>query len=424
MARYCFAPASVGALLATIAALSLSSPARASINVPSDGSDGAFNPTADVQVDLSQAVTGAWSDNNAANAGKGVYDPVKWAVVFKYSSVNIPSGVTVTFKNHPSGAPVVWLVQGDVTIAGAVSIDGRNGAGTGELTEAAPGGFAGGAGQGPVRPSGTGCGPGGGSRVCSPYAAGGTYSTSGGVEGPVCPPAPPYGNPQIVPLIGGSGASGRYEFDNGYTDGGSGGGALLIASGNGVALGGVISAAGGVGGTSNARSCGSGGAIRIVADTMSGTGQMNARGGIGVTASGGDGRIRIEANDLSFAGAATPAPSTLQPLGEPVIWPPGTIPSLTLSQIAGKPVPADPHAGLDSADHYATVASVQPINVRLNAKNVPLTWNVVLRVVPFYGHDFTASAKNVSGDDTASVWEATVTVPMGASAFQARASKP
>ena len=35
---------------------------------------------ASVEVDLSQAVTGAWDANNAANAGKGVYDPSKWAV--------------------------------------------------------------------------------------------------------------------------------------------------------------------------------------------------------------------------------------------------------------------------------------------------------------------------------------------------------
>jgi hypothetical protein len=33
-----------------------------------------------------------------------------------HASVNIPAGVTVTFKNHASHAPVVWLVQGGVTM--------------------------------------------------------------------------------------------------------------------------------------------------------------------------------------------------------------------------------------------------------------------------------------------------------------------
>jgi len=99
------------------------------INVPSDGSDGAFNPTANVEVDLSQAVTGApgvWGEPwLQPGTGTGVYDADKWAVVFKYSSVNIPSGVTVTFKNHASRAPVVWLVQGNTTIAGTVNLDGQ-----------------------------------------------------------------------------------------------------------------------------------------------------------------------------------------------------------------------------------------------------------------------------------------------------------
>ena len=102
----------------------------AQLTIPSDGSDSAFNPATNIEIDLSQAITGTWSDNNSANAGKGVYDAAKWAIVFKYSSVNIPAGVTVTFKNHPSYAPVVWLAQGGVSIAGSVSVNGKN-AGTG-----------------------------------------------------------------------------------------------------------------------------------------------------------------------------------------------------------------------------------------------------------------------------------------------------
>ena len=79
-------------LNAALALLALLSGALA-VNVPSDGSDGAFSPSGNITVNLSQAVTGAWDASNAANAGKGIYDPTKWAVVFKYSSVNIPAGV-------------------------------------------------------------------------------------------------------------------------------------------------------------------------------------------------------------------------------------------------------------------------------------------------------------------------------------------
>ena len=87
----------------------------AQIVVPSDGSDGALNITTNTVIDLSQAVTGSWSANNSANAGRGIYDPTVWAVVFKYSSVTIASNATITFNNHPSTAPVVWLVSGNVT---------------------------------------------------------------------------------------------------------------------------------------------------------------------------------------------------------------------------------------------------------------------------------------------------------------------
>ena len=142
--------------------LSISLPAQA-LNVPSDGSDGAFAPSANVQIDLSQAVTGNWNQDNAANAGKGIYDPNKWAVVFKYSSVDIPGGVTVTFKNHPSGAPVVWFVQGDANInANAViNIKGADGNQSGGLAEPGPGGFRGGSAGSATAPPPAGFGPGG-----------------------------------------------------------------------------------------------------------------------------------------------------------------------------------------------------------------------------------------------------------------------
>ena len=152
-------------ILAAFLFAALSTPLVAAITVPSDGSDGVFNPTASVQVDLSQAVTGAW---NQAGNGHGVYDVDKWAVVFKYSSVNIPSGVVVTFKNHPSRAPVVWLVQGNATIAGTVKLDGQDYVGNDPqglliiMAEPGPGGFRGGAAGINVQlQPGPGLGPGG-----------------------------------------------------------------------------------------------------------------------------------------------------------------------------------------------------------------------------------------------------------------------
>ena len=117
-------------LLALGLALILSATAHAQLSIPSDGSDGAFSPNANVVIDLGLAANGIW---NTAGSGNGVYDAEKWAVVFKYSSVNIPSGVKVTFKNHPTYAPVVWLVQGNVTIAGELNLDGNVGVADGGI---------------------------------------------------------------------------------------------------------------------------------------------------------------------------------------------------------------------------------------------------------------------------------------------------
>ena len=180
---------------------------QAQLSIPSDGSDGALNITANTVIDLSQAVTGTWDTNNSANAGKGIFDPAKRAIVFKYSSVNINASRTVTFTNHPSRAPVVWLVQGNVTIAGTLSLNGSTPPFNNLLAEPGPGGFRGGANG--VPGIGSGLGVGGG---INPSIAG-SYATI-------------YGNPSVLPLVGGSGGHG----------GGAGGGAILIATANSIRI--------------------------------------------------------------------------------------------------------------------------------------------------------------------------------------------
>jgi hypothetical protein len=100
---------------AVVAAMSIEA-ARAALNIPSDGSDGALVIAGNTVIDLSQAATGNWDDNNAANAGKGIYDSNKWAVVFKYSSVVVlPSGT----------APLIWMPANGPTVR-IVSIGGNS----------------------------------------------------------------------------------------------------------------------------------------------------------------------------------------------------------------------------------------------------------------------------------------------------------
>jgi len=79
--------------------------ASAQVNSGSNGSDGALNPTATNTV------------INMADHPTGIYN---------YTSVNIPSYVTVTFIPNASNTPVVWLVQGNVTInGGGIIVSGQ-----------------------------------------------------------------------------------------------------------------------------------------------------------------------------------------------------------------------------------------------------------------------------------------------------------
>lgn len=396
-----------------LAFLALTVPARATLSLfPvgqnwNAGTDGAFAPTSSVQIDLSQAPTGSWDQDNTANAGKGVYDPQKWAVVFKYSSVNIPAGVTVTFKNHGSRAPVVWLVNGDVTISGTARLDGGGSDSSTVNNEPGAGGFRGGLGSYAQGANAAGFGPGGG-----------TLGNNSGNYGQGGYPVPTYGNKMIVPLIGGSGGSGAQGY-NGY----AGGGAILIAASGNAVLNGVISASS-AGAYGNERG-GSGGAIRLIADSISGSGALGAYGEL-------FGRIRLEANHPNFTGSSFPGNgnpdqfSVTVPPDPAVIWAPVSFPTVKIANVGAQAAPADPRASFAFASQDVNLPSTAPVTITLQATNVPVdgTWDVYVRVVPLAGNSHNETATLVSGDATSSVWQITNFTPsQGTSALQARASK-
>ena len=370
----------------------------AQLNIPSDGSDGALNITTNTVIDLTQAVTGNWTN---AGTGTGVYDPAQWAVVFKYSSVNIASGATVTFNNHYANPPVIWLVESNVTVNGTLSLSGS--AGTEIIPSAfvpsspGPGGFRGGPWQNNVG-GGDGLGPDGGG------INGGSPNVSGGYSGS-------YGNAQILPLIGGSGAS--WVNYCGEGSGPAGGGAILIAAGSTVTVNGIINAAGGSGTTNSCNpSFGAGGAIRIVANQVLGTGSINAAVG---------GRTRIEANSLSSQIVVTPNVNLVAPASSPAIVPAGGSPTVNIVSVAGLNAPADPQANLDSAPDIGLQTN-GPVTVVLQTQNVPTTGNVALRVVPVYGASWTTNASLVSGTVASATWQVTAKIPVGYCALQAHAT--
>ncbi len=79
-----------------VLALLLCAEAEAQVNSGSTGADGAFNPTTNTVI-------------NMADHPDGIYH---------YTSVNIPTGVTVSFIPNAGNKPVVWLIQGDCVLNG------------------------------------------------------------------------------------------------------------------------------------------------------------------------------------------------------------------------------------------------------------------------------------------------------------------
>ena len=415
-------------LPAWIAFCSFAAPVHGAINVPgADGSDGVLNITANTVIDLGQAPTGTWDQWNAANAGKGVYDAAKWAVVFKYSSVNVASGATVTFKNHDSRAPVVWLVSGNVTIAGTVNLDGQNAQPPPLLANPGPGGFRGGAGSYETNPAGgAGFGPGGGFQQNGNAGQGGAYGTATSVA--------TYGNPSLIPLIGGSGGSGDPEFVYSTPErlgGGGGGGGLLIATSGTVALTGEIVSKGGDGTnyTYINTGGGSGGGLRVVCDQLSGTGKLTANGGGGWQA-GGLGRIRLERVTNSNSLTIVPDPSVvpLAASATALLWPPSDAPQVNVISIGGSAAPVDPRASFGSAGADVALPQTTSTQAIIETTNVEQASQVQVRVTPRAGANATvvnATVQSVVSTSPLVVrWSATLPVNVGYSGVQVKVVRP
>lgn len=79
----------------------------AAFNSGSTGADGVLNPAVSTEIVLPPSG------------------------ILQYTSINIPTGVTVTFKRNVLNTPVQLLVSGDVTVAGSIDIRGLDAKPTG-----------------------------------------------------------------------------------------------------------------------------------------------------------------------------------------------------------------------------------------------------------------------------------------------------
>lgn len=368
----------------------------------SDGSDGAFDLTGE--------------------SGTVFFDPVASGLdpdgdnVFHFTTITIPAGVTLRLRGVDlQFAPVYWLAQGAVEIEGAVDLSGEGGhdlqLGNRRPSMPGPGGFPGGVGSTDDSPAQPGLGPGGGRVGISGSHATSTSSCSSSNL------PDPYGNLFLIPLTGGSGGGGRNAGGAAGGGGGAGGGALLIASSESIRVDGTIRANGGNNGE-DAGHCagpGAGGGIRLVAPMVSGDGSVSADKGrlfTGGNTAGGLGRVRIEASQNDFSGSIVGVAriATLSP--DAIILPPShAIPSIRITRIDGVDVPDVPSGSFLDPDIIIDTAS--PVELTIEAKNVPTDADLTLYLYPETGPDVTLAPAFVSADESGSTWTGSATFQHG-----------
>jgi hypothetical protein len=330
--------------------------------------------------------------------------------VWNFTTINIPSDITVKFVKNSANTPVRLLASGDVVINGVLDLSGASGAGDPRLNKVSsaggPGGYAGGTGGKPslveqFRAGSPGQGPGGGARGIVGSAAGknGAY-------------APAIGNIYIDPLIGGSGGGGGAAtavFGGG--SGGGGGGAILLASSRDIVLSGKIIANGGDRGSTIASlgGSGSGGSIFLRADRIGGWGSLEAVGGVSGNVNG---RIRLEAYINDFHGTSAPLPAIDILTATPA---PAAIPTLVITTIAGATVGQPPTGSLQTPDVIFTEAA--PTTVVVTAQNVPDGSPIKLRITSPGGVSEIGPLNLVNGRATFQ----NLTVPAGIGTVQASA---
>lgn len=410
-------------MIAAIVLLAATAMGQNSFSSGSTGADGSFSPT------QSQNIV-------APDSG-----------VLNFTTVNIPTGVTITYLRNSKNTTLTILATGDVMIAGKISVDGQPGSSVGFGGFGGPGGFSGGnagvdstggsigdgpgAGRGgPFNPASSGgCGGGGGGSYQSQGANGITGFTSCGTNSSIAggSSGPKYGTKSLVPLVGGSGGGGGCGFSQADgAGGGGGGGALVIASSTTIALNsGVVSARGGNGGgiaqcgLGSGGGGGSGGAIRLIANTITGSGQIIILGGGAGSiagAAGGFGFARLEAFNVSGFTLQNTAPISA---GLPTSVSPANVPILQIASVGGVNAPTAPVGSFQGAPDVVLPANQpNPVTVVVNGFNIPAGTTVNVTATAASGSSASGSA-TLSGTTASSSGSASLTLSAGFSVVTA-----
>ncbi len=337
--------------------------------------------------------------------------------IIKATSVDVADGATLSFDRNEFNTPVYLLATGNVTIAGTIDVSGNPGT---ELLAglSGPGGFDGGKPGSLGVPAGDGQGPGGGKAgEMNGSAAGvgpGGYGTRANSSASLGK-GETYGSALLLPIIGGSGGGGG-EGSPGL-GGSGGGGAIVIASDTQIEISstGSVFADGGPVVQTGVFSGGSGGAVRLVAPKVLGSGEVRCMdlGINGFLANGqfaGYGRIRVDTLD------STELEITFDPVGLTTVGPnlvvfPPLLPRLDITEAAGQTVALDtPSPVLVDLDFNADPN--QTITVR--AENFLKVVNFALVLQPVNGSRTIIEESIDNTEGTPVIKEVDVVLPLNA----------
>jgi len=373
-----------------------------------------FRSEAQPGTTFSSASTGVDGALNITAPGVTYFNPTTLKLtantnIFNFTTITIAAGSTLKFWEGVFHGPVFLLASGDVTINGVIDITGDASPGPTAsaalqgISFAGSGGYSGGLGGfhgDSTHAALPGNGPGGGAAgdINSPYAGGGQFT----------------GNQFLVPLVGGSGGGGTNDNGQFGSQGGAGGGAILIASSTKIVLGPTSSSNAGYifanAGGANRGCGGSGGAVRLVSNTINIANtnaiEVSYGGGSNCKASSSNGLARLEYFSGNVgSGNIYPSGTGLFSVPYALNLPTAPLPTVSVTSIGGIAINANPFSFPD-----ATINTGSPVPVVITATNVPLTSTVNMYLLSDGGANQTIPI-TLTGTNTASSATVNVTFP-------------
>ena len=164
-----------------------------------------------------------------------------------------------------------------------------------------------------------------------------------------------------------------------------------------------------------------------MAVSITGFGQVSADGGCinssnarrqncgsnGASGFGGaPGRIRLEANNITYTGSTSP--TFVKDLPGPVFI--ANSPTLRIASVAGSATPANPTG---NADIVLPATTTGPVDVVFETVNVPTGNTILLRIVPASGTATEVLSPAITGTTASGTASVKATLPSGPSTLQA-----